>query len=69
MKKILVAVLALALALSMLALAVAEGTVMSYADYAAAAVDSPVNAEAYVQAKLTWWDNKTSIYAADKDGA
>lgn len=42
---------------------------MSYADYAAAAVDSPVNAEAYVQAKLTWWENKTSIYAADKDGA
>ena len=42
---------------------------MSYADYAAAAVDSPVYAEAYVQAKLTWWDNKTSIYAADRDGA
>ena len=70
MKKILVAVLALALAVSMVALAVAEGAaVMSYADYAAAAVDSPVNAEAWVQAKLTWWDNKTSIYAADKDGA
>lgn len=42
---------------------------MSYADFAAAEVDSPVAAEAYVQAKLTWWDNKTSIYAADQDGA
>ena len=47
----------------------APAKLMSYADYAAAAVDTPVNAEAYVQAKLTWWDNKTSIYAADKDGA
>ena len=47
----------------------APAKLMSYADYSAAAVDSPVNAEAYVQAKLTWWDNKTSIYAADKDGA
>ena len=42
---------------------------MSYADFAAAEVDSPVAAEAYVQAKLTWWDNKTSIYVADHDGA
>ena len=47
----------------------APAKLMSYADFAAAAVDSPVNAEAWVQAKLTWWDNKTSIYAADKDGA
>ena len=47
----------------------APAKLMSYADYAAAAVDSPVNAEAYVQAKLTWWDNKTSLYAADQDGA
>ena len=47
----------------------APAKLMSYADYAAAVVDSPVNAEAYVQAKLTWWDNKTSLYAADQDGA
>ena len=41
---------------------------MSYAEFAAAEVDSPVAAEAWVQAKLTWWDNKTSIFAADRDG-
>lgn len=42
---------------------------MSYAEYAAAELDTPVAAEAWVQAKLTWWDNKTSVYAADHDGA
>ena len=42
MKKLWIAVLALALAVSMFALAVAEVAVMSYADYAAAAVDGKV---------------------------
>ena len=42
---------------------------MTYAEYAAAELDTPVAAEAWVQAKLTWWDNKTSVYAADPDGA
>ena len=70
MKKILVAVLALALAVSMFALAVAEGAaVMSYADYAAAAVDDEVTIEAFVQAHQSWWDGKVTIYAADPDGA
>ena len=69
MKKILVAVLALTLALSMLALAVAEGAVMTYADYAAAAVDDEVTIEAYVQAHQDWWDGKVTVYAADADGA
>ena len=70
MKKILVAVLALALAVSMLTLAMAEGAaVMSYADYAAAAVDDEVTIEACVQAHQDWWDGKVTIYAADADGA
>ena len=72
MKKILVAVLALTLALSMLALAVAEGAVMTYADYAAAAVDDEVTIEAYVQAHQGWWDNNgtgnVTIYAQDEEG-
>ena len=70
MKKILVVVLALVMAASILALAVAEGAaVMSYADYAAAAVDDEVTIEAYVQAHQDWWDGKVTVYAADPDGA
>ena len=44
-----------------------EGT-MTYAEYAAAAVDSEVTIEAFVQAKQSWWDNKATVYAVDKDG-
>ena len=70
MKKLLIAVLALALSLSMCALAVAEeAAVMTYADYAAAAVDDEVTIEAFVQAHQNWWDGKVTIYAADPDGA
>ena len=42
--------------------------VMTYAEYAAAAVDSAVVIEAYVQGKQSWWDNKVTLYAQDKDG-
>ena len=69
MKKLWIAVLALALAVSMFALAMAEVAVMSYADYAAAAVDDEVTIEACVQAHQDWWDGKVTIYAADADGA
>ncbi len=44
-------------------------TVMSYAEYAAAELETPVVVEAYVQAHQSWWDNKVTVYAADKDGA
>lgn len=44
-------------------------TVMSYADYVAAEIESPVVIEAYVQAHQSWWDNKITVYAADEDGA
>ena len=43
--------------------------VMSYADYAAAELDSEVVIEAYVQATQSWWDNKITVYLQDQDGA
>lgn len=43
--------------------------VMNYAEYAAAAVDTEVVIEAYVQAKQSWWDDKATVYAQDGDGA
>ncbi len=43
--------------------------VMTYAEYDAAAVDSAVVIETYVQAKQSWWDNKATLYTQDKDGA
>ena len=43
--------------------------VMSYADYAAAALDTQVVVETYVQAKQGWWDNKATLYTQDGDGA
>ena len=42
---------------------------MSYAEYEAAEVDTEVIIEAYVQAHQSWWDNKITVYLADKDGA
>ena len=42
---------------------------MSYAEYDAAELDTPVVIEAYVQATQSWWDNKITVYAADEDGA
>jgi hypothetical protein len=45
-----------------------EGT-MTYAEYDAAALDSEVVIEAYVQGKQSWWDNKATVYAQDPDGA
>jgi len=43
--------------------------VMTYAEYAAAEVDTAVVVETYVQAKQSWWDNKATVYTQDKDGA
>ena len=43
--------------------------VMSYAEFAAAELDTEVAVECFVQAKQSWWDNKATIYAADQDGA
>ena len=71
--------IALLLALTMLAAFVGCGDkfdpaaksegVMTYAEYAAAEMNSEVVIEAYVQATQSWWDNKITVYAQDPDGA
>lgn len=43
--------------------------VMTYAEYAAADLDTEVVVETYVQAKQSWWDDKATVYTQDKDGA
>ena len=51
----------------------AAGDVMSYADYAAADVDTEVTVETYVPAKQGWWENEgvgnATFYTQDEDGA
>ena len=42
--------------------------VMTYAEYAAAELDTQVTVETYVQAKQAWWDNTATLYTQDKDG-
>ena len=42
--------------------------VMTCAEYKAAALDSKVTIETYVQAKQSWWDGKGTFYTQDKDG-
>lgn len=43
--------------------------VMTYAEYEAAALESEVVIEAYVQAKQGWWEDKATLYTQDGDGA
>ncbi len=79
MKKILAVVLTTILTLSVVACgsganggsgAAKKGEgVMTYAQYEAAAVDSEVVVETYVQAKQSWWDNQATLYTQDADGA
>ena len=47
----------------------AGAATMTYAEYAAAELDTAVTVEMYVQATQSWWDNKITVYAADQDGA
>ena len=63
--------LAMLLVLSMvLAFAGCAGTkVMTHEDYMAAAMDSEVVIETYVQAHQSWWDNKVTVYCQSEDGA
>ena len=46
-----------------------EVTVMSHADYVAAALDTEVTVETYVQAHNSWWDGKVTVYTQAEDGA
>lgn len=82
MKKSLILVLALTLVLAFTACGNDSGAgkssnggddkksegVMTYAEYAAAALDTEVTIEAYVQAHQSWWEDKITVYAQDKDG-
>ena len=77
MKKIIALLMAGVMAFSMAACgnsatkdvhAKSEGT-MTYAQYDAAALDSEVTIEAFVQGKQSWWEDQATIYAQDKDGA
>ena len=42
--------------------------VMTYDEYAAAALDTEVVIETYVQAKQSWWENQATVYTQDRDG-
>ena len=42
---------------------------MSHEEYMAAAMDSEVVIETYVQGHQSWWDNKITVYCQSKDGA
>ena len=71
MKKLVVLFLAMIMVVACVscgAEAKSEG-VMTYDEYAAAALDTEVVVETYVQAKQSWWDNKATVYTQDKDGA
>ena len=46
-----------------------EAKVMTYAEFAAAELQTEVTVECYVQAHQSWWDNKITVYAQDSDGA
>lgn len=70
MKKIIATVLAAALVFSMAACGTekkSEG-VMTYSEYEAAALDTEVTVETYVQAKQSWWNNQGTFYTQDKEG-
>ncbi|MBO4904885.1 MAG: hypothetical protein J5367_06650 [Lachnospiraceae bacterium] len=75
MKKIITVVMASVCALAIAACGGAADTekksegVMTYEEYKAAELDTEVTIEAYVQAHQSWWDNKITVYAADRDGA
>ncbi len=42
--------------------------VMTFAEYAAADIDTEVTVECYVQAHQSWWDNTITVYAQDAEG-
>ena len=71
MKRIAALVLTLVLVFAMVscydASKKSEG-VMTYDEYAAAALKAPVVIEAFVQAKQSWWDNKATVYLQDPNG-
>lgn len=49
--------------------AATDAKVMTYAEYAAAAIDAEVTVETYVQATQSWWEDKITVYCQSQDGA
>ena len=68
MKKLIAMLLVLTMVLSFAACAKKDAG-MSHADYVAAASDTEVVVETYVQAHQSWWDNKVTVYCQSPDGA
>ncbi len=75
MKKFLALLLAVVMVLSLAACGKAEKDifakgegVMTHEQYIAAEEGSRVTVEAFVQGHQSWWDNKITVYAQDKDG-
>lgn len=66
MKKIFALMLTAAMVLSMAACGPKES---AYDKFMAAELDSEVTIDCYVQDHQSWWDNKLTVYAADKNGA
>lgn len=64
-----VVVLMLVLGLSIIYAEASESTVMTYAEFAASDLDTPITVETYVQAIQKWKDDYTSVYAESPDGA
>ena len=67
MKKIIAMLLVLSMVLCFAGCAGEKA--MSHADYMAAAMDSQVVIETYVQGHQSWWDNKITVYCQSEDGA
>ena len=47
----------------------ADNGVMTYEQFAKAALEEPVCVETYVQASQAWWDGKIKLYTQSEDGA
>ena len=76
MKKIIALLLTLTLAFAFVSCSTTDDKadvksegVMTYDEYMAAALDTEVVIETYVQAKQSWWEDKATVYTQDKDGA
>ena len=47
----------------------AQAQVMTYAEFVAAELDTPVVVESYIQATQGWWDNAIVAYTQNEEGA
>ena len=68
MKKLIAMLLVLTMVLSFAACAKKDAG-MSHTDYMAAANDTEVVVETYVQAHQSWWEGKVTVYCQSPDGA